>query len=660
MSEQVEFDNSKDGIVRFIKEKLFSNAKAWKFYYSGDKHSNWIDDIKWYKGQQWKGNRPKDKSSVFFNRIFSTIQKELPFMTDRPPKIYVTAQEPSDKTAAEIFQKIISQKWVDRDMERRLPEGVMYTKQVGIGYFRCFWNKDLENGLGDIDCEAIDPFEIFPFPYSKDLENSEGMIWAREVSLGWVRANYPDEGWRVKPDKEIEIPDRAKLTNGGSDGYSQVSDTTGAQTDYLPTPSGGSMDESNLKRVLVITCVLKDGTMENNEEEGKKIKSKKLKYPNGREVTIAGGIILEDRPFPFENFPGFVEMVNYINPGEFFGISDIAQIKEGQKEFNKINAMVIDAIKRGIYTTKILNSQSGIDADNFVVSSDAIYDSRIANPIQEINNQQLPPQVFTYADVIERAIEKTAGVGEFTAPKSGDLPSGRALAEYQEITQTRLRQKIRNMEYAVRKIGKMWLELMLKNYTEQRVMRLLNSQTNESEYVFIFREDNSEIAKQIKLKVSAEIIEGTEQKDPNTGRPMPGTGQPKYKHVLNMADIKGGMDLMVATGSTVSTSQIATFSQAIELFKLGVIDAQALLDAADYPNKEEIMKRMQERAQQSQQNDPETMKEQLRAQTEQGKNQKDMQVAQMNNKTKVDIEKMKQQMNGLQMLEKLMGEGVVQ
>lgn len=140
-----------------------------------------------------------------------------------------------------------------------------------------------------------------------------------------------------------------------------------------------------------------------------------------------------------------------------------------------------------------------------------------------------------------------------------------------------------------------------------------------------------------------EVIEGSEQKD-QQGQPVPGTGTPKYQYILNMAEIKGGLDLTVADSSTVSVSKVATFEQSFALFQAGVIDQEALLDAADYPNRDEIIKRMQRKQQQAMQSQMQAV--QAQQQTEQQKMQVDVQKNTQDNQTKLQVEAMKQR-NGM-------------
>lgn len=666
-----------DKTIKFIKNVIYKNCKRWKSFYSGDNQRRWLDDIKWYKGQQFPVNRPKDKATIVNNILFSTIQRELPFMTDSIPRIFIQPEEPSDEVAAKIFERIIQKGWNDRYMPIKVAETTLHTKQLGTGFYHVFWNPELAQGLGDFDCEVVDPLEMFPFPYTRELDTTEGIIWARKRSLRWVRMNY-EKGQDVKADKTPDnfIPDRAKDTNSGTDqtirqitDAQKDSDPSDLTTYYLPS-TGSRIDSESLNQVLVITCIIKDDAMEEiemeaDEAEGKERKKNKkevAKYPNGRVITIAGNVVLQDEPFQFENYPGFIEQLNYINPGEFWGESDITPIKSVQKAINRLLSTTIDAVNRGVYTTKFIDSKSGIDVDTYMTTMDAVYETQVPNPVYEVNNQFLPPQVFAFNNELVRISGSVSGSGELSLPANSQLPSGRALQEFQETQQTRLRQKIRNLEIAIQKIAKAWIEMILKNYTEARIMRLNNADSGAEEFIFVFREENPEIAQEIKQQMSQMEVEGTQQMDPNTGQPVPGSGQKKYQHVLNMADIKAGFDINVATNSTVSLSRLATLDRAIPLFDRGTIDQRALLEAADYPNMEGIMKRMsiaaQQRSQAQQQMQQMAMqleqgKIQVKAQGDQIKAQTDLVTNKNDNETRLQIEGIKQVGKGEDRLAKI-------
>lgn len=640
----VDQDEDKRKIIKFVYDKLFSAAKSWKFLYSGHNQSRWISDIKWVKGQQYKNKTDDGKVKVAFNLAWANIQKELPFMTDRMPKIYAEPMEPSDKFGAEMFQMMIATKWVQRDMDKKIPEGTLNAKEVGTGFYRPFWNPELAKGLGDVDCEVIDPLEAFPFAYTSELskEKTEGFIHARNVSVGWIKKNYK-EGWRVKAWVDPAVVDRAKETavKGRGDGYAQVGDigtTTGyvsVETNYLPSAGSEGISETDMNRCTLLKCYLKDGSIKDEDKEGKKgnekDNEKEAAYPNGRVITIAGGVVLEDEEFQWDFFPGFVEQRNYIQPSEFWGESDVTQIKDINKVYNKIFSTLVEGVRRGIYTNKFIDIRSGIDAEDYVVSEDTVYQTKISNPISESAPQAMPAQAFNMIGSLQQILNTISGTVDYTPPSGGDLPSGRSLAEMNEIAQIRLRQKIRNLEYSVRKIGAAWVEIMLKNYTEDRIMRLINPATSDVEWVFVFREKDKQKADLIRGEKSKEIIPGTEQIDPQTQQPVPESGTPKYHHILNLADIKEGFDLNVATGSTVSVAKYAAFDQSTQLFQMGAIDKQALLDSAEYPNRKDIMRRMDQAAQAGQQAQQEAM--QAEQQLEQGKLQVESQGDQLSSQT---------------------------
>lgn len=603
-----ELDGEKFDLVKFVKNR-FSSAKQWKFYYSGGNQEQWIRYIKFYKGRQW--NRPgifqemsdDSKAKITLNMIFPIIQQEIPFMLDRKPKIYIEYKEPGDKKAAEILQSLIEDQMVNRELDIKLQETILFAKQTGTGFLMPFWNPDLANGLGDVDVIPLDPLNIFPFAYTKRLTDADGIIQAEYVPLSFIKENYPDKLSEFKGTKDDPgVPDRTRATNDDVDAtrFTQLSDsaTSISRTDYVPSESGGPLDESNFKRTLLLRCFVRDETTEEMSEttpEGNENIFEQKKYPLGRLVTVGNGLILEDKPWSY-NFTPYIELHNYINAGEFWAQGDVEWLISAQMWFNKLNSLMADSLRRSVYTTKIMNAQSGIDIEAFVVTSDAIYESQIGNPLQELQHPGPSPQVFSYVETLRDYMRTISGVSEYSAPSSGRLPSGKSLQEFQEVTQIRLRQKLRNMEFAIRQLGRAWLEMILKNYQEARIMRIVNPTNRQSEYIYIFREDDPALAGQIRSQIGAQIEPGTEQIDPATQTPIPGSGKPLYKSILNLADIKGELDITVTTGSTVSTSKLAFFDQANILFQEGVIDAEALLEAADYPNREEITKRMQERS----------------------------------------------------------------
>jgi hypothetical protein len=93
------------------------------------------------------------------------------------------------------------------------------------------------------------------------------------------------------------------------------------------------------------------------------------------------------------------------------------------------------------------------------------------------------------------------------------------------------------------------------------------------------------------------------------------------------------MTVEIEAGSSLPQSRLARREEASELFSAGAIDQEALLDSYDWPDREEIMKRMREQAQQQQEAQAQAAQAEAQAnmQLEQQKMQADMAKTQANN-----------------------------
>lgn len=101
----------------------------------------------------------------------------------------------------------------------------------------------------------------------------------------------------------------------------------------------------------------------------------------------------------------------------------------------------------------------------------------------------------------------------------------------------------------------------------------------------------------------------------------------------------------IEAGSSLPQSRLARREEATELFTAQAIDQQSLLEIYDWPNREEIIKRMGEKAQQAQeaQGQAEAQVEQVKAQSEQQRMQMQMQIEDKKAQTQIQIEQMKLQ-----------------
>jgi hypothetical protein len=141
--------------------------------------------------------------------------------------------------------------------------------------------------------------------------------------------------------------------------------------------------------------------------------------------------------------------------------------------------------------------------------------------------------------------------------KPGQVSSGAGVELLQMAASTTLRLKARQVEYMIGKIGQKVLSRILQYYDDERVFNLIGDENHYKEYVF----------ERARLKESLD----------NAKVPF----QDAYQF----------FQFKVVPASSLSMTKWQKGLIATQLFQLGAIDREALLDTIEFPNREEILAR---------------------------------------------------------------------
>lgn len=147
--------------------------------------------------------------------------------------------------------------------------------------------------IGQATIENISPFDANPNPGSQGLDcnarNWEEFAWAVPRSLDWIRARYPENGWKVKAEWGSEIYRYHPVLGGlGSGGI---------------TIGGPEMFQNH---ALVRTFVKRPYMEKEKDEAG--VETGKVKRNRGRLVVMSNRVVLED---------GDLEVERKEKPGTF-------------------------------------------------------------------------------------------------------------------------------------------------------------------------------------------------------------------------------------------------------------------------------------------------------------------------------------------------------
>lgn len=566
---------------------LLEKGKAYKSTITED----WDERWKFYNDEQWGSKRPSYKSSPVMNIIKITIQSMLPILTDARPGFNVLPEEPTDFPFAEILSEA-TQSWWDRSgMDHTLIEVLMDSFIYDAGIMKVAWNQDLLEGIGDIDCKIIDPRNIY-IPYeARDFDKECGwVIETMDKTVGELKRKFPDKAKIIVSDETYK--------NGDKDMEESMKDTKVHLQSPIdkndPTsekPASGRKDDDR-KTCKVAECWIDDDSLVEffeEDEEGNKVRKYKKRFPKGKLVIILVNqkrVLWSDgNPYKHGKKP-YIRFVDTILPRRFWGDGEVKPLMEIQKCINKTLANIIDYMN--LMGNPIWKNEkgSGVDSNKLRNSIGLILEpnKNMSNSVTREIAPPLPEYVMELYNLLQRAAEQISGSSEIT---QGRRPKGvsaaAAIEAIQEAANTRIRLKERNMQVSLSQLGEMVIQLMMQFYTEPRMTRITGKE-GWPEFFEFFVEPIDDRVVYSKRKYGFD--EGRRQYEP-------------LEDFQQGSPSKGIFDVKVMAGTAVPHEKAQRVNVAFRLFEQGVIDDEELLETLEWPNKEEIIKRMQEKREQA-------------------------------------------------------------
>ena len=540
---------------------------------------NWISYYKLFRGQQWD-KRPTWKTSEIVNLIWQTIQSQVPLQTDVRPKFTFLAMEPQDVPFAEIVNKICDSEWEKNNWMMIVQEVILDGYITGSGISSMMYDPLAEYGLGAPVYKSEEPLYCYPDPECTNINDSvsQAFFKASPVPTDRLKAKYPRRAHLIKSDVSSDklFRDKYEMTR-------QYLTENQSLTQQMPelTYDADTVNDYSIKKTMLFECFLKpDDIVEHSEmsESGEKVYKLSKKYPKGRYVCIANGMILHDSELPFDDILiPFHKYVNYLDPRKFWGISEVEQLASPQIILNKILSYTIDVL---LYTSNpiwIVDHSADVDTDNLNNIPGTIVEK---SPGAEVRRENGPPLNPGFTQILDRIINwfnDVSGTSDFSRGEApGGVTAASAIEQLISASRTRIRQRMRNLDCYLKDAGRQWLNRVLQYYTAPRVYRLTNK--DGSQYFMKFHIDD--IDTEYGVKKRATIITHDES----------GT-----ELETNQLILSGELDLRVQSGSDLPFEASDKERKALALFDRQIIDADEVLEQLQYPNKDKILQRLAER-----------------------------------------------------------------
>lgn len=498
---------------------------------------------KLWSGEHWNVERvagPRSRTRAVSNFIFAIVETQVTWLTENRPNMIVAPMSANDTANAKILERIIRDYlWPQLNIRVKLKKVIRSGLMRGKGFLKVTWDMmtNQEHG-GEVAVDYIPWWEIVIDPQANNVDDARYIIHARVMPLSEIVRRWPHKGWLVNPDPRYsDLPDEGI--------YSADIDQP------VIASSVGDLRRDDRARAMVIECWIRDDTVElrkefdeDSEEEVERVVPL---YPNGRLVIVANGVVLTDVGNPYRDgkFP-FVDFSCYETDDSPWDMGEVEQLEPIQRVMNILESRFVDNARLMTNTVWVKSADAGISSDKITNEEGAVY--TIKNPrarFERVPPQPLPQHYFELYLQLQRNMETITGIHDVTQGRRPvGITAATAISLLQEAGQARIRDKARNLEDTIRKMGELIISRILQFYTPNRVIRL-RGEDGQTQFVNF---------------------------DPT------------------MVDV--GFDFIVEAGSSLQMNEQQRFQMAIELFRVGAIDIAGLLEATNFPGRDDIIQRM--------------------------------------------------------------------
>ena len=398
-----------------------------------------------YNGDYFKNkNIPEYKSDLVSNYIFSTIETIRPIMLDNDPRFQAMPRQPDGRVFSGDLNEALAYEWDRENMTAKQYRELITSLVIGSNVYFVPWDAK-EKQIRSI---PVNPYNLFPDPLATGVEDAEYLIYASYKNATKLKRQFPQHAERME----------------------------GATVNYSELVYNNDKNAKVDNQILVLEVWTRDYEA---REIDPLTNEERPRFPKGRVLTICPelGIVLSDKGNPYDDgmFP-FVVQKDYDVPGKFWGEGEVAQLISPQKYMNELNNAILDNAKATANMPWLVDKNSGIARGSITNRPGLII---YKNPGSEVRREQppgLPAYVPQAMDSYKRDMEQISGIFDSLKGNSATgVYTAQGILALQEAGQARIRLKVKLMEDALGKLGRLWFSRMRQFWTDDRWVRTVDA-----------------------------------------------------------------------------------------------------------------------------------------------------------------------------------------
>lgn len=571
---------------------LYQLAKTTK----GSLRSDWMRNNRMVNNKMnFPDNSVMGTPNVTDSEVFPIISSRIAWMTDQKILPNVVAAAPQGSTfsshmtrLAEHLELILATQQEVGGWYLEIVQSIWDSAQCGAGVLKAEWDSGLDNGLGNVRIRRVDPWAFYPDPDATTLDNAQYLFEVQKMSFAEIERRFPSTSAALIEEAmstgDPSTEDFRPRNYGQYQGNLPM-----AWPGVLPSGEGGGggggaygLEGQGVRRhtdnvlqqaIAVYTCWIRQNySFERETTDASLVDEEPVVTDSWRVIVYTGNHVLLDELaenlFQESRHP-YVRFCDE-ELGDFWPTAICSHLAPCQTAINRLlsaiqgnaeltgNPIFLDVQNSGIARTQIFNRPG----------------QRVTMNASAANSQGSkpgwiePPKFSSDAmSTIQFWITRMENISGLSGPTKGDLPSGRqggqTVQAAQEAGFVRIRSALRNLETALGILYTLVANLVIQNYDVPRVVAVVGEQGEDTA-----------------LRLAARHF--------YMPRVNPGTGK--------VESVPMKFSLVVKAGSASPTSRQARIAEADALFAMHAIDAQAVLEAHQWPNPEVVLQRMQQQA----------------------------------------------------------------
>ena len=475
------------------------------------------EDIDFYLGNHFSDEEmdelaSRNQSAVPIDRLYSAIEQFKAIITSKPPKFSAIGREDSDNKLANVWKVILEYIWDISDGDEQFKQAVHDYTVTGLGYFYTYIDKEADYGRGEIKFRHLNPFKVYVDPNARDryFDDASGMMVSHVMSKMQLLDAYPQLGQPIEDGDEKTLIDSIDTVSeedwpSNSNKRTMQSFTPDEIKDYdyegttekfrliehyskVKVPYYRLLDKRSNKEKIIskeqFDNFSKDTQFANSIEKGL-IDYVEVQQTRIRQTCCVGQIVLYDLVLDTDMYP--IVPVPNIWTNTPYPMSDVRKNKDFQRFLNK-TVSLITSHAQASSGLKLLIPQGSVqdieelERDWANPNATLEYDASFGEP-HFPSPQPLSSSIMQLPQLIEKYIDLNMGIFEMMQGNAEAAPrTYSATMMMEDFGQRRSKSKLRDIEGALKRVGKVVYNLAKSHYNFQKTFRIAQPNNDINEF----------------------------------------------------------------------------------------------------------------------------------------------------------------------------------